>query len=479
MKKLLSLVAILGVALVLTSYAKAAENWSLSGDYTITLTCTSGCTGDYIHTMNISLYDNDDGTFSGTGYRDALPSQTWTVSGDITGDTLSYTVDYNGSAYYVNATGTIAFDGTMSGEAVSSSSQKFDWVMSPKASFNRYAEIDSPEVDEHVYGNVVFTAHLLDKDDNDVFFAIRKNSCSGTDMWANVGSRSDTFEWEKEGEFTYNFSTTPDTTNWGEGKYCFVFRVRKAGAEDIRLTRTFYIDDDGVYGSEDLCPGTLHDPIEGLGVNRHVWYGGKYFTTLLPPKKNKVEAPSGFSIEDTYGCSCTQILDLIKDASGDEMLGHYKFGCSKSIIEDFILDMNDGELDGKYLLDKFDVPGDDETGIYSNITTTHGAQYLLEASGTYKFAKYWTVGGIADAMYSLRPDGTWLLGSELPVPYTDFLSLRVDGNPVTWAGTYTDPEHIYTLDYIGTGNPIHFNIFDGGTIGDNSGSLHVKIFVEL
>ncbi|GAH66537.1 unnamed protein product, partial [marine sediment metagenome] len=47
----------------------------------------------------------------------------------------------------------------------------------------------------------------------------------------------------------------------------------------------------------------------------------------------KGEGPQkAFTMEDTHGCSCLQILEEM----GGEMTGHYNFGCSISIIEDFI-----------------------------------------------------------------------------------------------------------------------------------------------
>lgn len=98
-------------------------------------------------------------------------------------------------------------------------------------------------------------------------------------------------------------------------------------------------DNEGVLDDNDRCEGTseVDSPLEGLGVNRQVWYGGEYFTTLIPGKKGqKSQTVSEFSLADTHGCSCEQILDIITSEEDSEMNGHYKFGCSKSVIEEWI-----------------------------------------------------------------------------------------------------------------------------------------------
>ncbi len=99
-------------------------------------------------------------------------------------------------------------------------------------------------------------------------------------------------------------------------------------------------DEDGVLDVNDKCLGTATDePEVKLGVNRHVWsgVGDDYFTTLVPGKKGvKTEVDSQFSLSDTYGCSCEQILDELVEATELSFEGHYKYGCSKSIIEDWI-----------------------------------------------------------------------------------------------------------------------------------------------
>ena len=244
MKKIIF--SLIGLALMfgLVGVASAAESWNLEGTYTIDFVCTSGCSGTYIHTMNVSLYNNNDGTFTGTGWRNAVPSQTWIVEGDVTGDTIEFSINYDGSTYYVNAHGTIATDGTMSGSAVSSS-QEFNWAMSPKATFYRYAEITSPEINEIAYNEVEFAAYLVDNDSDYVDWAVRKGTCAaGTNtVFGNVDGHHDAFGISyNPAEYKYSYSITADVSGWASGMYCFIFNPREDADEtDIRLTREFTV----------------------------------------------------------------------------------------------------------------------------------------------------------------------------------------------------------------------------------------------
>jgi len=95
-------------------------------------------------------------------------------------------------------------------------------------------------------------------------------------------------------------------------------------------------DCDGIINSEDMCSGTIADvPLEKLGINRWIWGGDAWQT-----EKSKGKGPMFLpTMEQTYGCSCFQMLSWLNGNYPDEygeMNGHYKFGCSTSIIEDFI-----------------------------------------------------------------------------------------------------------------------------------------------
>ncbi len=91
-------------------------------------------------------------------------------------------------------------------------------------------------------------------------------------------------------------------------------------------------DGDGICGDVDVCPGTTLPedvPTIKLGVNRwaDVDGDGVFDTT---PSKGKGPQLS-FTIEDTAGCSCSQIIDAL-----DLGRGHEKFGCSISAMQDWL-----------------------------------------------------------------------------------------------------------------------------------------------
>lgn len=133
-----------------------------------------------------------------------------------------------------------------------------------------------------------------------------------------------------------------DTTTYDDGKYLIRLAARDCarnrdlsgdpyiGGDDSQHVITVFVDNDNDGIAEnDYCPGTIEDvPEKELRVNRWIWNGTEWITKSPegegPPKK--------FTMEDTHGCSCFQILE----GMGGEMTGHYKFGCSISVIEDFI-----------------------------------------------------------------------------------------------------------------------------------------------
>ena len=383
MKKIIS---ILGGFLLVFAFAgsvSAAPNWDVTGTWALTFTCTSGCGGSWPHTMNVSFIDTT-GDFSGTGYYNGNPAIIWTVAGNVDGDDIDFTVDYDSSSYAVVAEGTVATDGlSMTGTATG-----------PGQTFT----------------------------------------------WTAVGT-----------------------------------------AIDIRDS-----DNDGVLDVDDKCLVTTPDsvgvvPFIELGVNRHVWYEGDNFTTLVPAGKGaKVPATSQFSLTDTYGCSCMQILNEMQEATGFDFEGHYKYGCSKSVIEDWIA--------GKYyigptLIEKVEVPANDADGVSGlNILET-GKDYFLKAYGTATAC--WQTGCqiTFDAEYStsdgLIPWSTYANG--VAAPYDtygpDLLDLEVDGAFVDW-GAY-NVLHTYEIAYAGTGNLLSLLIYDlTGSYGNDSGSLFVDIIED-
>lgn len=97
-------------------------------------------------------------------------------------------------------------------------------------------------------------------------------------------------------------------------------------------------DNDGVCDSADLCSGTGTDVLTvSLGTNRWIWDGNKWVTGPIPGKGKGPQL--SYTIDQTHGCSCTQILDWLHanyPALYGNMEGQYKFGCSISIMNDFI-----------------------------------------------------------------------------------------------------------------------------------------------
>jgi hypothetical protein len=97
-------------------------------------------------------------------------------------------------------------------------------------------------------------------------------------------------------------------------------------------------DNDGIVDPDDLCPDTVIPetaPTMRLGVNRFaLTANGDAFTfDTTAPKGNGPR--KSFTIEDTAGCSCSQIIENL--GLGE---GHEKFGCSISAMEDWINSVN-------------------------------------------------------------------------------------------------------------------------------------------
>jgi hypothetical protein len=94
------------------------------------------------------------------------------------------------------------------------------------------------------------------------------------------------------------------------------------------------IDGDGVFDAHDACSDTVIPegvPTKRLGVNRWALHDSDgVFDTTLPKGGGRGTALS-FTIEETGGCSCEQIIDAF-----DLGKGHEKFGCSNSAMNDFV-----------------------------------------------------------------------------------------------------------------------------------------------
>jgi hypothetical protein len=124
------------------------------------------------------------------------------------------------------------------------------------------------------------------------------------------------------------------------------------------------------------------------------------------------------------------------------------------------------------LLEELSVPA--QGGIVtSSVTLAAGATYRLEASGTFSAGADIT----ADAEYSSGPDSyVWQDVVEKYESYGEgLLELKVNGAFVEW-GPY-NPDHVYTLDIVGTGDPVQFDfeIYDI-FYSNNTGSLTARIY---
>jgi len=161
---------------------------------------------------------------------------------------------------------------------------------------------------------------------------------------------------------------------------------------------------------------------------------------------------------------------VAQDHTGGVVSENGEYGCDISI-----------DITEPFLIDTITVPSNGSV-VNSSVILENGKQYLLKASGTYE---YWPAqlpsAGIADAKYSLRPEGSfnpgpgpqWINGDDLPSPWTNYLEVLVNNAPLAW-GIYNS-SHVYSVNYTGTGNTINFKILDD-YYGDNSGSLTVQIY---
>ncbi len=126
MKKLIAKSSIL--ALVASTFAfvtpvlAVTPNWTLVAPTAINFTCGGGA---YPHTLTTVSQDGS-GNLTGTGLYNPDPSYTWNLTGNISGNDITFTILYTGTAAgsVYNLTGTIASDGSISG-TVDSNCQTF------------------------------------------------------------------------------------------------------------------------------------------------------------------------------------------------------------------------------------------------------------------------------------------------------------------------------------------------------------------
>lgn len=91
-------------------------------------------------------------------------------------------------------------------------------------------------------------------------------------------------------------------------------------------------DDDGVLDPVDVCPGTSIPesvPTNSLGTNRWALMDDDGVFDTSPPNGNG--PGDSFTIGDTGGCSCEQIIEAMDLGSG-----HEKFGCSTGEMREWV-----------------------------------------------------------------------------------------------------------------------------------------------
>lgn len=119
--------AVVGFVLFAAPAFATGTNWDLTGTYVINFHCTSGCSGDYPHTLVVDTMNLGTGMFSGTGFYNPDNSITWKITGTVTDSNLIFHIAYDGSSYTVDGTGVIAPNGTLSGDATGPG-QTFTWA---------------------------------------------------------------------------------------------------------------------------------------------------------------------------------------------------------------------------------------------------------------------------------------------------------------------------------------------------------------
>lgn len=115
MKKLIGFfAAILGLFLFTGSAFAATPNWYLNAPSSITFVCGGN---PYYHTLDTVSEDYGTGDFAGTGFWNNNGAYTWDVDGNVSGDSITFTLVYTGanSGYTLHGVGVIAPDGSVSG----------------------------------------------------------------------------------------------------------------------------------------------------------------------------------------------------------------------------------------------------------------------------------------------------------------------------------------------------------------------------
>jgi hypothetical protein len=133
MKRLIFAAGLLMTLALPAGAAAAAPAWNLTGVYTVSFACTSGCSDTYLHTMTITASDDSTGAVTGTGSVQGFPGYEWTVTGTVSGSDVALDIEWTspaGMTIYnpLTLTGTIDALGAISGTAVDAQSRTFTWA---------------------------------------------------------------------------------------------------------------------------------------------------------------------------------------------------------------------------------------------------------------------------------------------------------------------------------------------------------------
>lgn len=121
-----------------TSPAPDTHVWNISKASSLTFTLGGNSYAHTIKTLDIKALSPVKTAFSGTGFYNADPSTTWTMTGRVYFDSVSFFIRYTGTnaGYTVNGHGTIAADGSVSGTAAASDGNTLGFTMPPGSAFS-------------------------------------------------------------------------------------------------------------------------------------------------------------------------------------------------------------------------------------------------------------------------------------------------------------------------------------------------------
>jgi hypothetical protein len=149
------------------SVASPSRVWSLNTGASEELTVwASG--NQYNHTLNageiLAAVSNNEVKFTGTGFYNPVPSDNWSVAGDIRGNHVTLNITYGSwaiPAYSANLSGRIAYDGSAHGYFRDSNNTRGTWSL-PAGTFrtvlNYKAQISTDRIDRrHHAADLTFT----------------------------------------------------------------------------------------------------------------------------------------------------------------------------------------------------------------------------------------------------------------------------------------------------------------------------------